>query len=46
LDEAHLNWENEAQVSKHRLVAKMPIKMRQLREAIVHAIGKRALKTA
>ena len=46
LDENHLSWEDEAQVSQHRIVAKMPIKMRQLRELIVHAIGKRALKTA
>jgi serine/threonine-protein kinase len=46
LDENHLGWEDEAQVSQHRVVAKMPIKMRQLRELIVHAIGKRALKTA
>jgi serine/threonine-protein kinase len=45
LDESHLDWEREAQLSQHRIVAKMPIKMRQLREAIVHAIGKRR-KTA
>jgi serine/threonine-protein kinase len=46
LDESHLAWEEEAHVSRHRIVAKMPIKMRQLRESIVHAIGQRALKTA
>jgi serine/threonine-protein kinase len=42
LDESHRDWEREAQTSQHRIVAKMPIKLRQLREAIVHAIGKRA----
>jgi DNA-binding response OmpR family regulator len=44
LDQVHHDWEDEAQVADHRLVAKMPIKMRELREAIVQAAGKRAVK--
>jgi serine/threonine-protein kinase len=46
LDQNHLDWEDEAQLAEHRLVAKMPIKQRQLREAIVQAAGKRAVKAS
>jgi serine/threonine-protein kinase len=44
LDQNHLDWEDEAQLAEHRLLAKMPIKQRQLREAVILAAGKKAVK--
>jgi serine/threonine protein kinase len=41
LDQNHAHWEEEAQVSEHRAVAKMPIKMRDLRGALVEAMQKK-----
>jgi hypothetical protein len=41
LDQAHHDWEDEAKVSEHRVVAKMPIKMRELREILRDAMQKR-----
>jgi serine/threonine-protein kinase len=35
LDQNHLDWEREAQTAEHRAIARMPIKMRELREALV-----------
>lgn len=46
LDQSHLDWEESAQVADHRLVTKLPIKLRELREAIVQAMGNRAAKSA
>jgi DNA-binding response OmpR family regulator len=40
LDQVHHPWEDEAVVSEHRAVAKMPIKMRELREVLVGVTGK------
>ncbi|MEX0612213.1 MAG: protein kinase, partial [Pirellulales bacterium] len=34
LDQTHHAWEDEAEVADHRAVAKMPIKMRELREVL------------
>jgi serine/threonine-protein kinase len=42
LDQNHLHWEEEVQAAKHRPVAKMPIKMRQLREILLEAMQKKA----
>lgn len=41
LDQHHHAWEEEAQVSDTRAVAKMPIKMRQLRELLVEVAQKK-----
>jgi serine/threonine-protein kinase len=41
LDQVHHGWEEEARVNDHRLVAKMPIKMRELREVLVEAMQKK-----
>lgn len=41
LDENHLHWEEKAQTNEHRVVAKMPIKMRGLREVLVEAARKK-----
>jgi hypothetical protein len=41
LDQIHSDWDEEAAVADHRLVAKMPIKMRQLREALLEAMQKK-----
>jgi serine/threonine-protein kinase len=41
LDQVHQNWESEAKVAEHRAVAKMPIKMRDLREVMVEAMQKK-----
>ena len=41
LDQQHVDWEEEAQVSDHRVVAKMPIKLRQLREILVEVSQKK-----
>jgi len=41
LDQIHHNWEVEAKVAEHRVVAKMPIKMRELREALREAMQKK-----
>ena len=40
LDQVHHPWEEEAVVSEHRAVAKMPIKMRELREVLVGVTAK------
>jgi eukaryotic-like serine/threonine-protein kinase len=40
LDQVHHPWEDEAVVSEHRAVAKMPIKMRALREVLVGVTAK------
>jgi hypothetical protein len=40
LDQVHHPWEGEAVVSEHRAVAKMPIKMRELRELLVGVTSK------
>jgi serine/threonine-protein kinase len=41
LDQLHHSWEDEAKVAEHRSVAKMPIKMRQLREVLLEAMQKK-----
>jgi serine/threonine protein kinase len=41
LDQIHDEWAEEAVVSEHRAVAKMPIKMRELRELLVGVSGKK-----
>jgi eukaryotic-like serine/threonine-protein kinase len=40
LDHNHLAWEQEAQTAEHRALAKMPIKMRELRETLVGVASK------
>jgi serine/threonine-protein kinase len=41
LDQVHQHWESDAKVAEHRAVAKMPIKMRDLREVMVDAMRKK-----
>jgi serine/threonine-protein kinase len=41
LDQTHQHWESEAKVADHRAVAKMPIKMRDLREVLVETMQKK-----
>lgn len=41
LDQDHHGWEDEAQVAEHRAVAKMPIKLRELREVLLEAARKK-----
>jgi serine/threonine-protein kinase len=41
LDQIHHGWEDEARTNDHRVVAKMPIKMRELRELLVEAMQKK-----
>jgi serine/threonine-protein kinase len=41
LDQNHHHWEGEVQSSEHRAVAKMPIKMRQLREVLLEVMQKK-----
>ena len=41
LDQNHGHWEDEAQTSEHRAVVKMPIKMRDLRGALMEAARKK-----
>jgi serine/threonine protein kinase len=41
LDQNHAHWDEEAQVSEHRVIAKMPIKMRDLRGALIEAMQKK-----
>jgi eukaryotic-like serine/threonine-protein kinase len=41
LDQNHLSWEQQAQTSDHRAVAKMPIKMRELRGVLLEAAQKK-----
>jgi serine/threonine-protein kinase len=41
LDQSHHPWEDEAQLSENRAVAKMPIKMRDLRGVLVEAARKK-----
>ena len=41
LDQIHGDWAEEATVADHRVVAKMPIKMRELRELLVEVGAKK-----
>jgi CheY-like chemotaxis protein len=41
LDQVHSDWAEEATVADHRVVAKMPIKMRELRELLVEVSAKK-----
>jgi serine/threonine-protein kinase len=41
LDQVHHDWEEEASLAEHRLVAKMPLKMRELRGVLVEALQKK-----
>jgi serine/threonine-protein kinase len=41
LDQVHSEWAEEAAVAEHRVVAKMPIKMRELRELLVEVSEKK-----
>ena len=41
LDQQHHDWEDEAAVAEHRVVAKMPIKMRELRDILVEVSQKK-----
>jgi serine/threonine-protein kinase len=41
LDQVHHAWEEEARLADHRVVAKMPIKMRELREVLLEAMQKK-----
>lgn len=41
LDQVHGDWADEAAVADHRVVAKMPIKMRELRELLVEVGAKK-----
>jgi eukaryotic-like serine/threonine-protein kinase len=41
LDQMHHSWKDAAKTSDHRVVAKMPIKMRELREALLEAMQKK-----
>jgi serine/threonine-protein kinase len=41
LDPNHRDWAGEAMVAEHRVVATMPIKMRQLRELLVGVTEKK-----
>jgi hypothetical protein len=37
----HHDWEDAAKTADHRPVAKMPIKMRELREVLLEALQKK-----
>ncbi|MCC7474857.1 MAG: protein kinase [Pirellulales bacterium] len=41
LDQNHHDWSEQAQTNDHRIVAQMPLKMRDLRSALVEAMGKK-----
>lgn len=41
LDQNHHHWAEHAKAGEHRVIAKMPIKMRELREALVEATRKK-----
>jgi hypothetical protein len=41
LDQIHHDWQDDAKTAEHRVVAKMPIKMRELREALLEAMQKK-----
>jgi serine/threonine-protein kinase len=41
LDQIHHDWKQQAKVADHRVVAKMPIKMRELREILRDAMQKK-----
>jgi CheY-like chemotaxis protein len=41
LDQVHSDWAEEAAVADHRAVAKMPIKLRELRELLVEVSAKK-----
>ncbi|WP_197528501.1 protein kinase domain-containing protein [Aeoliella mucimassa] len=43
LDEAHATWEPEANVSDHRLTITMPIKQRELRQAVRKVLSRQAV---
>lgn len=38
LDQSHHHWTEHVKAGEHRVIAKMPIKMRELREALVEAM--------
>lgn len=44
LDERHANWASEANTSDHRTVITMPVKQRELRQAILGAIAQQAVE--
>jgi serine/threonine-protein kinase len=46
LDHHHHEWESEARSAEHRAVAKMPIKMRELRELLLDVLQKKAAGAA
>ncbi len=41
LGQLHHNWKDEARTAEHRIVTKMPIKMRELRESLRDAMEKK-----
>ena len=41
LGESHAQWADRAQTASHRLVARMPVKLRQLRELLVQLLERR-----
>jgi serine/threonine protein kinase len=41
LDQIHHDWEDEAKLAEHRAVAKMPIKLRELRGVLLEAMQKK-----
>lgn len=41
LDQNHTHWAEHAKLGEHRAIAKMPIKMRELRSALVDAMQKK-----
>ena len=43
LDQNHSHWTEDAQTNAHRAVVKMPIKMRDLRAALIRSMRKRAV---
>ena len=43
LDEIHANWASEANVSDHRLTITMPIKQRELRQAVRQVLSRQAV---
>lgn len=43
LDESHADWQSEAQPCDHRIVLTMPIKQRQLRQAVVQVLQRQTV---
>jgi serine/threonine-protein kinase len=41
LDQVHSDWDQEAKLAEHRAIAKMPLKMRELRETLRDAMQKK-----